>query len=159
MKVYYFDSSLATCGDQKKIKTKKPTKRTQISFEEMVMAEILNALILSLLAGLSTGLGGLIVIVRKPSKREMSFLMGLAAIAIPLMFFLIVQFPDDKLQFTLVGIVGLVSLILGWVMTNREKKESQNNIDKVMENLEDMIKEMKESNTNIRTLIDEIRHN
>ncbi len=43
------------------------------------MAEILSALLLSLLAGLSTGLGGLIVLVKKPSIRLMSFLMGLAA--------------------------------------------------------------------------------
>lgn len=43
------------------------------------MAEILNALLLSLLAGLSTGLGGLIVLVKKPSMKMMSFLMGLAA--------------------------------------------------------------------------------
>jgi ZIP family zinc transporter len=45
----------------------------------MEMAEILNALLLSLLAGLSTGLGGLIVLVKRPSRRMMSFLMGLAA--------------------------------------------------------------------------------
>jgi len=43
------------------------------------MAEILSALLLSLLAGLSTGLGGLIVLVKRPSRRMMSFLMGLAA--------------------------------------------------------------------------------
>ncbi len=43
------------------------------------LAEILNVLLLSILAGLATGLGGLIVLVRKPSRRLMSFLMGLAA--------------------------------------------------------------------------------
>jgi ZIP family zinc transporter len=43
------------------------------------MAEILNALFLSLLAGLSTGLGGLIVLAKRPSRKIMSFLMGLAA--------------------------------------------------------------------------------
>ena len=43
------------------------------------MTEVLNALLLSLLAGLATGLGGLIVLVRRPSRRIMSFLMGLAA--------------------------------------------------------------------------------
>ena len=43
------------------------------------MSEIFNALLLSLLAGLATGLGGLIVLVKKPSKKMMSFLMGLAA--------------------------------------------------------------------------------
>jgi ZIP family zinc transporter len=43
------------------------------------MTEILSALLLSLIAGLATGLGGLIVLVKKPSRRLMSFLMGLAA--------------------------------------------------------------------------------
>jgi ZIP family zinc transporter len=43
------------------------------------MSDILNALIISLLAGLATGLGGLIVLVRRPSRKMMSFLMGLAA--------------------------------------------------------------------------------
>ncbi len=43
------------------------------------MTEIFNVLFLSILAGLATGLGGLIVLVKKPSKRLMSFLMGLAA--------------------------------------------------------------------------------
>lgn len=43
------------------------------------MTDVLNALLLSLLAGLATGLGGLIVLVRKPSRRIMNFLMGVAA--------------------------------------------------------------------------------
>jgi ZIP family zinc transporter len=43
------------------------------------MIEVLTAIILSLLAGLATGLGGLIVLVKSPSKKMMSFLMGLAA--------------------------------------------------------------------------------
>ena len=43
------------------------------------MTEILNVLFLSVLAGLATGLGGLIVLVKKPTRRMMSFLMGLAA--------------------------------------------------------------------------------
>lgn len=43
------------------------------------MTEILNVLFLSILAGLATGLGGLIVLFKRPSKRLMSFLMGLAA--------------------------------------------------------------------------------
>jgi ZIP family zinc transporter len=45
----------------------------------MEMADVLTALLLSLLAGLSTGLGGLIVLVQRPSIKMMSFLMGLAA--------------------------------------------------------------------------------
>jgi ZIP family zinc transporter len=52
------------------------------------VADVLNALLLSFLAGLATGLGGLIVLVRKPSKRLMSFLMGLAAGVMILLSFL-----------------------------------------------------------------------
>ncbi|MBE0684027.1 MAG: ZIP family metal transporter [Anaerolineales bacterium] len=40
---------------------------------------ILNAFLLSLLAGLGTGLGGLIVVIRKPGKRMFGFLMGITA--------------------------------------------------------------------------------
>jgi len=40
---------------------------------------ILNAVLLSLLAGLGTGLGGLIAIIRKPGKRSFGFLMGMTA--------------------------------------------------------------------------------
>lgn len=43
------------------------------------MNVILNIFLLSLLAGLATGLGGLIVIIRKPGKRLFGFLMGFAA--------------------------------------------------------------------------------
>jgi ZIP family zinc transporter len=43
------------------------------------MTDVLNALLLSLLAGLATGLGGLIVLIKRPSRRIMNFLMGLAA--------------------------------------------------------------------------------
>ena len=43
------------------------------------MSGILEALILSLLAGLATGLGGLVVLVKKPTTKLMNFLMGLAA--------------------------------------------------------------------------------
>lgn len=40
---------------------------------------ILNAVLLSLLAGLGTGLGGLIAVLRKPGKRSFGFLMGITA--------------------------------------------------------------------------------
>jgi ZIP family zinc transporter len=41
--------------------------------------EILNVFLLSLLAGLGTGVGGLIAVIRKPGKRMFGFLMGFAA--------------------------------------------------------------------------------
>ena len=40
---------------------------------------ILNVFLLSLLAGLGTGLGGLLAIIRKPGKRSFGFLMGMTA--------------------------------------------------------------------------------
>jgi ZIP family zinc transporter len=39
----------------------------------------LNIVLLSLLAGLGTGLGGLIAVIRKPGRRSFGFLMGFAA--------------------------------------------------------------------------------
>jgi ZIP family zinc transporter len=40
---------------------------------------ILNAFLLSLIAGLGTGLGGLLAVIRKPGKRSFGFLMGITA--------------------------------------------------------------------------------
>jgi ZIP family zinc transporter len=44
-----------------------------------MLSHILDILILSVLAGLATGLGGLIVAIKKPGKKSLGFLMGLAA--------------------------------------------------------------------------------
>jgi ZIP family zinc transporter len=38
-----------------------------------------DILVLSTLAGLATGLGGLIVVIKRPGKKVLGFLMGLAA--------------------------------------------------------------------------------
>ena len=43
------------------------------------MNVILNIFLISLVAGLATGLGGLIAVIRKPGKRSFGFLMGFAA--------------------------------------------------------------------------------
>jgi ZIP family zinc transporter len=43
------------------------------------MNVILNVFLLSLVASLGTGLGGLIVVIRKPGKRSFGFLMGITA--------------------------------------------------------------------------------
>ena len=40
---------------------------------------IVNVLLLSLVASLGTGLGGLIAIIRRPGKRSYGFLMGITA--------------------------------------------------------------------------------
>jgi len=43
------------------------------------MNPILNVFLLSLMAGLATGIGGLLAIIKKPGKKSFGFLMGLAA--------------------------------------------------------------------------------
>ena len=44
-----------------------------------MLSNLLDVLVLSTLAGLATGLGGLIVLVRKPGKKLLGLLMGFAA--------------------------------------------------------------------------------
>jgi zinc transporter, ZIP family len=43
------------------------------------MPPIISILLLSLVASLGTGLGGLLVLIRKPGKRSFGFLMGITA--------------------------------------------------------------------------------
>src|SRR4030042_5224899 len=43
------------------------------------MNQLLNILLISLLAGLGTGLGGLIVIIKKPGRKLFGILMGITA--------------------------------------------------------------------------------
>lgn len=43
------------------------------------MVDIINILILSTLAGLATGIGGLIAVIKKPEKKLFGFLIGFAA--------------------------------------------------------------------------------
>jgi ZIP family zinc transporter len=43
------------------------------------MSLVLTAFLLSLLAGLGTGLGGLLTVIKKPDQRQVAFLMGLTA--------------------------------------------------------------------------------
>ena len=43
------------------------------------MNSALSACLLSLLAGLCTGLGGLVTVIKRPNKRQVAFLMGLTA--------------------------------------------------------------------------------
>jgi ZIP family zinc transporter len=43
------------------------------------MSEVLNTLLLSLVAGMGTSIGGLLAVVRKPGKRQFGFLMGMTA--------------------------------------------------------------------------------
>ncbi|MBN2386197.1 MAG: ZIP family metal transporter [Anaerolineales bacterium] len=43
------------------------------------MSQVLNVLLLSLIAGLGTGLGGLIAVLRRPGRRSFGLLMGITA--------------------------------------------------------------------------------
>jgi ZIP family zinc transporter len=43
------------------------------------MNAVLNALLLSLVAGMGTGFGGLLAVVRRPGRRQFGFLMGMTA--------------------------------------------------------------------------------
>jgi len=43
------------------------------------MNQVLNILLLSLIAGLATGIGGLVVVFRRPGKKTLGLMMGLAA--------------------------------------------------------------------------------
>jgi ZIP family zinc transporter len=44
-----------------------------------VMSTIISALLLSLVAGLGTAVGGLLAVIRKPGRRQFGFLMGMTA--------------------------------------------------------------------------------
>lgn len=77
-------------------------------FEELEMIEIVSVLLLSLAAGLATGLGGLIVLVKNPSKKLMSFLMGLAAGVMIILSFL-------ELMVEALNMAGLTLAALGFL--------------------------------------------
>ena len=72
------------------------------------MADVLTAILLSLLAGLSTGLGGLIVLVKQPSRKMMNFLMGLAAGVMIILSFL-------ELMVEALNLSGLVLAATGFL--------------------------------------------
>lgn len=68
---------------------------------------IINILLLSLMASLGTGLGGLIAILRKPGKRSYGLLMGITAgVMICLSFLELVNKPGKWL------VRGLPPLVL-----------------------------------------------
>ena len=73
------------------------------------MTDILNVMFLSVLAGLATGLGGLIVLVKKPTKRIMSFLMGLAAGVMIILSFLELMVESLNLAGLTVAATGFLA--------------------------------------------------
>jgi ZIP family zinc transporter len=68
---------------------------------------ILNAFLLSLLAGLGTGLGGLIAVLHKPGKRSFGFLMGITAGVMITLSFLELVNEAWRLQGFLTATIGL----------------------------------------------------
>lgn len=77
-------------------------------------ADVVSIITLSTLAGLSTGLGGLVVLIRKPGEKLLVFLMGLAAGIMIMLSFLGLLFESLKrsrlflASFRLALISGLV---------------------------------------------------
>jgi ZIP family zinc transporter len=70
---------------------------------------ILNAFLLSLLAGLGTGLGGLIAVIRKPGKRSFGCLMGITAGVMITLSFLELVNEAWKLQGFLTTTIGFAA--------------------------------------------------
>jgi len=70
---------------------------------------VIHVLFLSLLAGLATGLGGLIVLVRKPGKKMMNFLLGLSAGVMIVLAFL-------ELMVEAIDLSGLMFAAVGFVL-------------------------------------------
>jgi ZIP family zinc transporter len=70
---------------------------------------ILNAFLLSLLAGLGTGLGGLIAVIRKPGKRLFGFLMGITAGVMITLSFLELVSEAWRLQGFLTATIGFAA--------------------------------------------------
>jgi ZIP family zinc transporter len=73
------------------------------------ISAILNAVLLSLLAGLGTGLGGLIVVIRKPGKRLFGFLMGVTAGVMITLSFLELVNEAWRLQGCLTATIGFAA--------------------------------------------------
>lgn len=70
---------------------------------------VLNAFLLSLLAGLGTGLGGLIAVIRRPGKRSFGCLMGITAGVMITLSFLELVNEAWKLQGYLTATIGFAS--------------------------------------------------
>lgn len=73
------------------------------------MNPIVTAFLLSLIAGLGTGLGGLIAIIRKPGPRQYGFLMGIAAGVMITLSFLDLVNKAWELQGFLTATIGFAA--------------------------------------------------
>jgi ZIP family zinc transporter len=77
-------------------------------------ADVINIVLLSILAGLGTGLGGLVVFIRKPGEKMFVFLIGLAAGLMILLSFMELLFDSLIISGLFPAAVGLIagSLVL-----------------------------------------------
>lgn len=73
------------------------------------MSIVLTSFLISLLAGLGTGLGGLIAVMRKPGRRSFGFLMGLTAGVMITLSFLELVNEAWKLQGYLTATIGFAA--------------------------------------------------
>jgi ZIP family zinc transporter len=74
-----------------------------------MISNIVDILVLSTLAGLATGLGGLIAIIKKPGRKTLGFLMGLAAGIMITLSFLELMSEASKIYGLSVAAVGFVA--------------------------------------------------
>jgi ZIP family zinc transporter len=73
------------------------------------MSIVLTSFFISLLAGLGTGLGGLIAVIRKPGRRSFGFLMGMTAGVMITLSFLELVNEAWKLQGYLTATIGFAA--------------------------------------------------
>jgi ZIP family zinc transporter len=76
---------------------------------EYITVDIVNIIFLSVLAGLGTGLGGFIVLVRKPGEKLFVFLIGLAAGLMIMLSFMELLFDSLMLSGLFPAAVGFIS--------------------------------------------------
>jgi ZIP family zinc transporter len=108
---------------------------------EQSLKDLVNILLLSLIAGLGTGLGGMIAVLRKPGKRSFGFLMGITAgVMISLSFLELVNqswklrgFPTATLGF---GTGALFMLIMDMTLPHIRfgEREARSGADLEAEN-------------------------
>jgi ZIP family zinc transporter len=76
---------------------------------EFMAVDVVNIVLLSILAGLGTGLGGFIVLFRKPGERLFVFLIGLAAGLMIMLSFMELFFDSLNISGLFVASVGFIA--------------------------------------------------
>ncbi len=99
------------------------------------MGDLVEVLFLSTLAGLATGLGGLLVTVKKPGKKTLGYLMGLAAGIMVALSFLELVSEALKISGLLVATLGfmlgsMLMFTLDFVLPHRYFSVKENGLIK-----------------------------